>query len=335
MAETILLTGITGFVAKHCALSLLRAGHRLRGSLRDPARVAEVQAALAPHLDGTDGLERLSLVTLDLLSDDGWRAAAEGCTVLVHVASPFPIAQPRDPETLIRPAVEGTRRALHAAADAGIERVVVTSSTAAILNGLERVQDEDDWCDPDAPGVTAYARSKTLAERAAWDVAAERGLMLTAINPGFVLGRPLDAHFGSSVGLVRRLLAGRDPLLPRIGFPVVDVADVAEMHLRGVEMPATIGQRLIAAAGAMWMTEMGRVLRAEWPDRRIPTRAAPDLFMRLLGLVDPEVRSILPRLGRLEQVSNLRARRAMDMEFTPPEAALRATARWLIEAALV
>jgi dihydroflavonol-4-reductase len=294
-----------------------------------------VQAALAPHLEGTDALDRLTFAPLDMLSDDGWRQAVAGCTVLVHTASPFPIAQPRDPDAVIRPAVEGTRRALAAAADAGIERVVLTSSTAAVLNGQERVQDEDDWCDPDAPGVTPYTRSKTLAERAAWDMAAERGLMLTTINPGFVLGRPLDAHFGSSVGLVRRLLSGRDPMLPRFGFPVVDVVDVAEMHLRAVEMPTTIGQRLIAAAGAMWMDEMGRVLKAAWPDRRIATRAAPRVVMRVLALWDPEVRSILPELGRLAQVSNLRARREMEMEFTPPEAALRSTADFLIDNALV
>lgn len=330
MAETILLTGISGFVAKHCALALLRAGHTLRGSLRDPDRAAEVQAALAPHLEDSAALDRLSFVRLDLTQDDGWAQAAAGCTVLVHTASPFPIAQPRDPETLIRPAVEGTRRALRAAADAGVRRVVVTSSTAAVLNGRPGVQDEDDWCDPDAPGVTAYSRSKTLAERAAWDVAAERGLLLTAINPGFVLGRPLDAHFGSSIGLVRRILSGRDLMLPHVGFPVVDVVDVAEMHLRAVEMTSTIGQRFIGSAGAMWIDEMGRVLRAEYPDRRIATRAAPGLMLRALALFDPAVRSILPRLGHLDQVSNLRARQDMAMEFTPPEAALRASADWLI-----
>jgi dihydroflavonol-4-reductase len=274
-------------------------------------------------------MARLDCVTLDLDADAGWTPAMQGVDTLIHTASPFPIAQPKNPDDLIRPAVQGTLRALRAARGAGVPRVVLTSSTAAILHaGGREVKDETDWANPDAPGMTAYARSKTLAERAAWDFVRDeaKGLALTVINPGFIIGPPLDGRYGSSVGVIARILAGRDPMCPAIGFPLVDVRDVARMHLFAAEHLATAGKRYIAASGSLWMADMGRVLKAAHPDRRIPTRNAPNWLMRAMGLFDPAIRSILPALGRLEQVSNARARAEMGMAFLPPEDALRATA---------
>lgn len=330
MTQTVLLTGISGFIAKHVAARLLHAGHRVRGSLRRMDRAEEVRTALRPVV-GDAALERLSFLALDLEQDAGWPQALAGCDALLHTASPFPIVQPEGPAVLIRPAVEGTLRALRAAHAAGVTRVVLTSSTAAILNRSKTRFDETDWCDPDAPGVPAYTRSKTLAERAAWEFATAHGLHLTTINPGLVLGPPMDGNFGSSVGLVRRLLRGKDPMMPDVGFPVVDVRDVAEAHLRALDRPETAGLRIPAVAGSLTMPQMGRELKRLYPNRRIPTRTAPVLLLRLLSVFDRSIRTILPDIGHHPQVSNDRARQALDLRFTSAEGALRATAEWLVK----
>ena len=329
--ELVLLTGASGFIAKHVALKLLNAGYSVRGTLRRLDRAEEVRAAIAPHLNQSAG--QLSFVQADLESDAGWAEAFEGVSALVHTASPFPISQPKDPAVLIRPAVEGTERVLKAAAAAGVERVILTSSVVAVINEskLDTLQDEADWCDVHLPTTSAYGKSKTLAERTAWELAKTRHLKLTTINPGFVLGPPLDGRYGSSIGFVERLLKGRDPMLPQYGLPVVDVRDVAEMHLRALEWPETAGRRYIAAAGSMTLADVGRLFKSLYPTRRIPTREAPRVIVRLLALTDPSVRAILPRLGHLERVSNARAVKELGMEFTAPKTALLVAADWLVK----
>ena len=329
--ELVLLTGVSGFIAKHIALKLLNAGYAVRGTIRRLDRADEVRTALAPYL--TEHAGELTFVQADLEADAGWPDAFQGVTALIHTASPFPIAQPKDPATVIRPAVEGTERVLKAAAAAGVTRVVLTSSTVAVLNETkpDTLQDEADWCDTHLPSTTPYAKSKTLAERAAWEIAKARGLKLTTINPAFVVGPPLDEHYGSSLGLVERILKGKDPMMPPIGFPMVDVRDVAEMHLRALQRPETIGRRYISASGSMAMVDMGRTLKAAYPTRRIPTREAPKAIVRLLALFDPAIKSILPKLGHLERVSNARAVKEMEMEFIAPKAALLASADWLVK----
>ncbi len=311
--ELVLLTGASGFIAKHVALKLLNAGYPVRGTLRRLDRADEVRAALAPHL--TEG------------------GRCRGVWGLARTASPFPIAQPKDPATVVRPAVGGTERVLKAAAAAGVERVILTSSCVAVTNDskLDTLQDEADWCDIHLPATTAYARSKTLAERTAWELARSRHLKLTTINPCFVLGPPLDGHYGASLGLVERVLKGRDPMTPPFGMPLVDVRDVAEMHLRALKRPETAGKRYIAAAGSMAFVDIGRTLKAAYPVRRIATREAPQVLIRLMALFDGELRSILPKLGHLERVSNARAVREMGMEFIAPKSALLAAADWLVK----
>lgn len=331
MSETILLTGSSGFIAKHVAVVLLKAGYTLRATLRRLDRADEVRAAVAPALADPGALGRLSFVQADLEADSGWADAMAGVSAVVHTASPFPIAEPKDPAALIRPAVEGTERVLSAASRAGVRRVVLTSSTVAVIDTHRtRPQDEADWCDTEAANASAYARSKTLAERRAWELATRDGMALTTINPGFVIGPPLDAHFGSSISVVERLLNGRDPLLPDIGFPMVDVRDVAEMHLRALQRPETAGKRYIAVAGTMNMVEMGRCLKAAYPNRRIPTGKAPKPLLRLLALFDPQIRAILPDIGKSPIVDNARARREMGMDFLAPQDSIKAAAAWLI-----
>lgn len=327
MHETVVLTCISGFIAKHIAIKLLNAGYVVRGSLRDLARADDVRRALAPQAD----LTHLSFVQLDLTKNDNWVEAMEGATALIHTASPFPIAPPKQDDELILPAVEGTLRAVTAAYAAGIRRAIVTSSTVALTDPFHRgAMDETTWCDPNVAETSAYAKSKTLAERAAWDFAERKGMGLTTINPGFVLGPPLDGHYGSSISVVARLLRGKNPLLPNIGFAVVDVRDVAEAHLRALERPQTAGQRLPCVTGAMTLPGMAQVLKQAYPDRRIPIRIAPKFVLQALALFDPEIRAIVPELGRIFQVSNARTRSALDLRFISCAGALRATADWLI-----
>ncbi len=333
----VLITGISGFIAKHIALRFLQAGWSVRGTLRTMDRADEVRKALALTLP-PETLARLSFAEADLTADKGWAKAMQGAEILIHTASPFPMSQPKEAADLVRPAVEGTLRALRAAYGAGIRRAIVTSSTVAVINeNRTGVQDESDWCDLAAPGTSAYAMSKVQAERAAWDFVAKEApdMALTCINPGLVLGPPLDAHFGTSLNLVRRILRGRDPMLPLIGFVCVDVRDVAEMHLRAALRPETAGKRYLAAAGSMTMPDMGLVLKTAYPMRRIPTRVAPLFLLKLLALFDPEVRGILPSIGTLFEVSNARARREMEMQFIEPADALLASANWLVTQRLV
>ncbi len=339
--KTVLVTGASGFIAKHVVLELLNAGYRVVGSLRSESRRDEVRDAVRPHLDRAGDLHRrLRFVTLDLDRDDGWLEAMSGVDVLMHTASPLPMAQPRDENELVRPAVDGTLRALQAADAAGIGRVVLTSSSAAVTNvarnaGTEKF-DESHWSDPSWPGITPYSKSKTLAERAAWDFVESKapGLELTTINPCLVLGRPLDDHYGASLRIVERLLRGRDPMLAKVGIAVVDVTDVARMHVRAMTAPGTEEKRIIGAAGFMWLAEMARILKAAYPHRRIPMRTAPDNLVRLVGMFDRSIRSIVPLLGRCQELDNARARALLNIEFIPAAESVRAAGRYIMDRGL-
>ncbi|NAZ36757.1 aldehyde reductase [Rubellimicrobium sp. CFH 75288] len=322
----IVVTGASGFIALHVIRELLEAGHAVRGTLRDPAREGRVRAALGPL--GAEG--RLDFVQADLLRDEGWAEAMRGARALIHVASPFPLAPPRDPDRVIRPAVEGTRRALEAAFAAGVERVVLTSSVVAMgTPGTPGPFGPESWTDPDSPAASPYDRSKTLAEREAWAIAERAGRRgdLVSINPGFVLGPLLGDDPGSSLGVVQRLLAARDPALPRIRFDTVDVRDVAALHRRALTEAG--GERVPAVAGSLGFAEMAAVLR-EATGRRIARREAPDWAVRLLGRIMPDLRTVAPRLGWSQDLSPERARRLLGRDLIPPREALLASAESLI-----
>jgi dihydroflavonol-4-reductase len=255
----------------------------------------------------------------------------EGVAALVHMASPFVIDMPKDEQVLIRPAVQGTRRALEAAARAGVKRVVLTSSIVAIETpGRHEALDESNWLDMTSPTADPYGKSKALAEREAWKIAGREGLALTTINPAWVLGPPLDTAYGTSVELIARVLRGRDPMVPDVGFALVDVRDVAEMHLRALERPETAGKRFLAVGGKMTLTEMAQALKAAYPKRRIPTRAAPLPLLRVLALFDRQIRTSLPRIGWMPGASSARAMEELGMEFIPAEESLLASADFLV-----
>lgn len=335
----VLLTGASGYIGKHIALRLLSDGYEVRASVRSAAKQEEVRAAMEAHAPkGVNVAKKLTFVELNLESDAGWDAAIAGVDVLLHTASPFPIASPKDENDLIRPAVEGTLRALRAAHKAGVKRVVLTSSVAAVygndLPAGKTAFDETFFTDINHPvGRIPYTKSKTLAERAAWDYVATEApeIALTTVNPVLVAGAPLDRHFGSSVSVVERLLMGKDPVLPDISFSIVDVRDVAAMHVSAIDLTATHGQRLIASSGMRTFVQIARVLKSEYPTRRIATAQAPSAIIRFLALFDGEVRAVLPSLGKHVGVSSDKAQRVMGMTFIPVEDSLIETANYLID----
>lgn len=319
MPNHVFLTGVTGFIAKRIALDLLNAGHSIKGSLRSAKRADEVRDAVRPHLTDTAALDRLTFVELDLTKDDGWAEAGQGCDVLMHTASPFPLASPKDENDLIRPAVDGTLRAMRAAHAAGITRVILTSSVAAIeANDVKDTLTPDDWTDVNHPKTTAYYKSKTLAEKAAWDFVAETPTMqLTTINPVLVLGTPLDDNYGSSLELVERLMKGSDPMLPDLRFGVVDIEDISAMHIAAMNTPAAIGQRFIGSAGLMSMPDIGKHLAKAYPDKKIATRTAPKWALRILALFDPAIKTVLPQIGDRATFDTSATTDTLGITFTP------------------
>jgi len=309
--KTVLVTGGSGFLGSWCVIELLRRGYGVRTTVRDLSREAGLRAAVASEVDPG---ERLSVLAADLRSDEGWERAVEGCDYVLHVASPFPPAQPKDPDELIVPAREGTLRVLKASLDAGAQRVVVTSSIAAITGGLQpssAALTEDDWSDPDNPKLTPYARSKTIAERAAWDFMRERGETgrLAVVNPGAILGPVLSDDRSYSIEMIERLLKGM-PGVPRIGFSVVDVRDVVDLHIRAMTAPEAGGERLVAVQSFQWMEQVAEVLRDQFGEAaaKVPKRTVPNVLVRAMAIFDPPVRSIVGQLGRRTEVSGEKAK---------------------------
>lgn len=333
--STVLVTGGSGFIASHCILALLRAGHEVRATVRHLRRAEDVRAMM--RRAGEPDADGLSFATADLEQDAGWETAVRGCDYVLHVASPFPRAVPRDENELIRPAREGTLRVLRAARDAGVRRVVLTSSFAAIGYGhpVRATEfDEADWTVSDAAGVSPYVRSKTLAERAAWDFLQRHGgaLELSVVNPVAVLGPVLGPDYATSIELVQRMLSGGMPVAPRLFFGIVDVRDVASLHLLAMTHPAAAGQRFVAAAeDSLSLLEMSRILRTRLGARaaRAPVREAPDWLLRLIGRFSPTVRQIVPELGHRKRISARRA--CTQLGWTPRsnEEAILATAESL------
>lgn len=334
--STVLVTGGSGFIGAHCVLQLLAAGHEVRTTVRDLAREAAVRAMLATG--GAEAGERLRVFAANLISDAGWSEALGGCDAVLHVASPFPPTLPKHEDELIVPAREGALRVLRAARDAGVRRAVLTSSFAAIGYGhgaRATLFDETSWTDPGAADVQPYAKSKTLAERAAWEFMAREGgaLELSVVNPVAVFGPVLSADYSTSILLIQRLMDGALPGCPRLYFGVVDVRDVADLHLRAMSDPAAKGERFLAVSGDfMSIVEIARVLKARLGEaaRRVPTRQIPDWLVRLAALRDPAVKQILPELGKAKNATSAKAQRLLGWSPRSREEAIVATAESLL-----
>ncbi len=321
----VLVTGASGFIAKHIVRQLLEEGYQVRGSVRSDKRQSEL-AALFPDAD-------LEFVKLDLTSDEGWDVALDGVDVLMHTASPFPGGEPDDPMELIGPAVEGTKRALNAAHAAGVRRVILTSSCVAIYKDPAKPpmeqSTEENWTDPDAPGVGAYEASKTLAERAAWELADQHGLRLTTINPGAVYGPAMDPNYGTSLQLVEQILDGEFPAYPNINLPAVDVRDVAHMHVAAIDNDAAVGERFAANSGAIYLLDAAAVLAKAYPDKKLKLRKAPDFMIKVAGRFDKRMAQVVGGLGRNADVDGSKAEKVFDFTYIPTEEALLASAAYV------
>jgi dihydroflavonol-4-reductase len=337
----ILVTGGSGFIAGHVLLQLLNAGHQVRTTVRDLKREPEVRAML--RQGGVDSGERLAVFAADLNDDAGWQQAIAGCEHVLHVASPFPANVPKHEDELIVPAREGALRVLRASLDAGVKRVVLTSSFAAIGYGHPPQSvpfNETNWTNTTGTDVTAYVKSKTLAERAAWDFVAQQGgaLELSVVNPVAVFGPVLGPDFSTSVLLIHRLLSGEVPGNPRLSFGVVDVRDVADLHIRAMTHPAAKGERFLAVAGEfMLIRDIAMVLKRRMgaAGNKVPTRQLPNWLVRIAALRDPAVKQILPELGKLKNGTNEKAKRLLGWMPRSSEEAIVATAESLLQLGLL
>ncbi len=338
--KMVLVTGGSGFIGAHCIVQLLNAGYQVRTTVRSLKREAEVRAMI--KTGGVEGGGALSFAAAELMSEAGWPEAVAGCEYVLHVASPFPPDAPKHEDELIIPARDGALRVLRAARAAGVKRVVLTSSFAAIgygRNPPDRPYTEEDWTDLNGP-ISAYAKSKTLAERAAWDFVTREGgtLELSVINPVGVFGPVLGPDYASSIQLLKRMLEGRIPGSPRLAYNIVDVRDVADIHLRAMTTPAAKGERFLAVAGdCMTVREMAQVLRTRLGEAasRVPTRELPDWLVRVTGLFDSSIAQLVPNLGKIRPASNEKARRLLGWTPRSNEEALVATAESLIQLGLL
>lgn len=331
----VLVTGGSGYIAGFCIAQLLREGWRVRTTVRSIDREAELRRTLAKLADAGD---RLEVVVADLNGDSGWHEAARACDYVLHVASPLPSKNPKGDDELVRPARDGALRVLAAARDEGVRRVVMTASTAAVAygrGGRTTPFTEADWSDEtNRTDSSAYERSKTIAERAAWDWLKREGgaLELVTINPGAVLGPVLGQDFSASIDIVKKLMDGSLPGLPRFGWPLVDVRDIADLHCRAMLAPAARGQRYIGAGAFYWMADIARILRERVPQiaKRVPKRSLPNWLVRLSAIVDPVVRDRLFELDKLRPVSADKARAELGWSPRSNDDAIVATAESLL-----
>jgi dihydroflavonol-4-reductase len=334
--KTVLVTGGSGYLAGWCIVDLLQRGYRVRTTVRTPSREREVRAAVGSQ---SDSHQHLSVHSADLLSDEHWPHLTEGCDYVLHVASPLPVSQPKDPDELIVPAREGTLRVAGAALDAGVQRIVLTSSVAAIRGGNEgRRLDETVWTDLSSPGLTPYMQSKTIAEQAAWELADRRDARdrLAAVNPTVIIGPLLSDDRSASLEAIERLLKGM-PAMPRLGFGFVDVRDVADLEIRAMTSREAGGERLVADAGFLWMSEVAQILRERLGPRasKVPTRVAPDLLVRAMALFDGGIRSFKDSLGKRTEYETAKAQDLLGWSPRPIEETIVETAESLIARGVV
>lgn len=317
MTARVLVTGISGYIGQHVGAELLRQGYEVVGTIRSASKTAPTRDAIA----AVAPVEQLGFVEADLLSDSGWDEAMAGCTYVIHVASPFVLAVPKDENELMVPAVEGTRRVVRAAQRAGVSRLVLTSSTFAMVAGRDSGRyGPDSWSNTDA-NIGAYAKSKTLAERTAWDITADGAMELSVINPGAVFGPSLGAAGDSqNETMISDMIGGKMPMIPDVAMGMVDVRDVARLHVAAMTVPGAAGQRFIAASSEpIAMADVAATLRRAGY-AKVPSRKAPNAAVRLMGLFDREARGMLPFLGKRIAFDTSATVDVLDWQPTPMEA---------------
>lgn len=299
--KRVLVTGISGYIGQHCAAELLRQGYEVVGTIRSRSKGDATRSAISQVAP----IENLSFAEADLLSDSGWAESLKGCTFVLHIASPFLLAEPKDENELITPAVEGTKRVIDAAQKAGIKRLVLTSSTFAIAAGKGTGKyGPSDWSDTDAK-IGAYAKSKTLAERAAWEAVKGGNMELTVINPGAVFGPSLGAKIdGQSVAMITNMIMGKVPMIPDLAMGMVDVRDVAKLHVAAMTAKGAAGKRFIACTSEpVEMATLAKVLR-EAGFSKAPSLKAPTFLLKLMSLIDSEAKGMMPFIGKKASFDN-------------------------------
>ncbi len=340
-ADRVLVTGASGFIAKHCIAELLRQGYEVRGTVRSSARRSEIEYAL---VRAGIAAPRIELIEADLMGDPGWPDAVAGCRYVLHVASPFPANEPRHPDELIMPARDGAVRIVNAAAAAGVERVVQTSSVVTILRCAKPdavPRTEDDWTDLRNAELSTYARSKTVAERSTWNAIRQlettSSMAFCSINPGIVLGPALDADLSTSHVLIRLMGRGIYPALPKLAFPVADVRDVALQHVVAMTHPKAPGERWLSCNGTLSLRRIGELIVETLPDLRgkVPTIELPSTLVRLASNFDRSLKAIRADLGKANLCDNRKSVSQLGMEFRAPEVAVAAAAQSLRELGVI
>ena len=336
MAGQIFVSGGSGFIAGFLIRQLIAEGWQVNTSIRNLAREADVRGWL--NVDNS----KLKFFAADLMSDDGWAEAMAGCSHVAHVASPIPSNAPKHEDELIVPAREGALRALRFAKEAGVARFVMTSSVAAVAyghGGTKHHFTEADWTNVASPDAYPYVKSKTIAERAARDWVAASGaeMEFVTVNPSLVLGPLMAPDFSTSLEAVKKLLEGSLPGLPHFGFAVVDVRDVADLHVRCLTAPNMAGERFIAAGPFMWMGDVAAVLKAGLgaQARKVPTRKLPNFILRILALFDPIVKQVVGELDNVRDASAQHAKDVLDWQTRDPKESILDTARDLIKFGVV
>ena len=335
MAELVLVTGISGYIAKHVAKELLAAGYKVRGTVRALAKGEQVRADLKAAGANVSGL---SFVEADLDNEDCWDEAVKGCAYIQHIASPFPMEQPSDREALVPAARAGAQRVLAAGFAAGVKRIVLTSSVASMVGqkgkGAHLKVGEDDWTDPDWRKLTAYAVSKTRAELSAWEYARVQGFedRLTVVTPGFVLGPAIGKTYGTSLALIEQMFAGEFPRTPKAGFPIVDVRDLANLHVAAMTTKNAAGRRLIGASETLWLREIAEICREAYPKkaRKLPKSEMPNFVVRLAAMFDDRIKGIIADLGTFHEVDNAYVKNLTGVKFRPAKQSVLDSCEYLI-----
>lgn len=304
MTDLVLVTGVSGFIASHVAAGLLEQGYSVRGTVRNKVKGERIVETFAAK--GID-TSKLELIEADLGKDAGWKSAVKDCRYVQHIASPFPLEAPSNREALVPAARAGAMRVVEQAIGAGAERVVMTSSMVSMMGqpgrGKHMLVKEDDWSDPDWRPLTAYPVSKTRAERAVWDYAKSQSVTdrVTTICPGLVFGPDTYDNGGASLAIIKGLFSGKFPMMPRIAYPVVDVRDCASLHIKAMTSDGVGGRRLMAASNTLWISDISKILRGAYPNAKLPTREMADWLVKIAGIFDDSVRSIVPDVGTFHE----------------------------------
>ncbi|MDA9596653.1 NAD-dependent epimerase/dehydratase family protein [Candidatus Pelagibacter sp.] len=340
MTNKVLLTGISGWIAKHTAIELLNAGYEVLGTVRNNTLIEQTKETISQHAS----IDKLSFVELDLLKDDGWNEAAVGCKYTMHLASPFPFKVSNNRNSLLAPAVDGTLRVLNAGLNANVEQFIVTSSIAAMFRKPGRSNpysfNENDWTDENwKEGVNDYFLSKTKAEKAAWELMESKGLKnkLTMINPGGVFGDALDKKGGTSIEYVRQFMKGKFPAAPKWGILISDVKDVAKAHVACIGNTKVGGRRLIVGKEVKKLIELSQIMAEAMPEytKKLPKKELPNFMVKLISLFDSSAKTLIPDLEIVMQTDTTYAEELLGIKFNPAKGCISETAKSVVRLGLV